>query len=109
MPAAELTRFLVEWYWPNIDDESVDECIARLVECARSLSLAGSAVQLLMTVAVPADEVVLAVFDSTSPRTVAEVYVLAGVRAQRLTSAVEARLWSAFGRETPDSTEAFRR
>jgi hypothetical protein len=98
-----LPHFLVEWYRPAIAEEPLDESVARLIGCAETISSAGSPVHLLATLAVPTDEIVLAVFDSASEQAVAEVCRQAGCPAQRLTAAVDAR-FCVDGRETPDST-----
>ncbi len=87
------SHFLVEWYRPAIADEPLDLSVQRLIACATSLSAAGSPVNLLATLSVPADEIVLAVFDSASEQSVAEVCRQAGCPAQRLTAAVDARFW----------------
>jgi len=86
-------RFLVEWYRPTIADEPLDLSVARLIRCAESVSATGPTVNLLATLAIPTDEIVLAVFDSASEQTVAEVCREAGCPAQRVTSPVEARFW----------------
>jgi hypothetical protein len=90
-----LEHFLVEWYRPSIAEEPLDESVTRLIRCAESSSAAGSPVYLLATLAVPSDEIVLAVFGSATERTVAEVCRQAGCPAQRLTAAVDARFWRA--------------
>lgn len=87
-------RFLVEWYRPAIADEPLELSVGRLIECAAGLSAAGSPVHLLATLAIPADEVVFAIFDSTEEHAVAEVCRQAGCPPQRVTAAVDARLWS---------------
>jgi hypothetical protein len=89
-----LPHFLVEWYRPAIAEEPLDLSVARLVQCAASISATGSPVNLLATLAVPSDEIVFAVFDSASEQSVAEVCRQAGCPAQRLTAAVDARFWS---------------
>jgi hypothetical protein len=88
-----LEHFLVEWYRPAIADEPLDLSVARLIQCAASISAAGSPVSLLATLAVPSDEIVLAVFDSASEQSVAEVCRQAGCPAQRVTADVDARFW----------------
>lgn len=90
-PAA---RFLVEWYRPTIADEPLELSVARLIECAATVSASGSPVHLLATLAIPDDEVVFAIFDSTVEHSVAEVCRQAGCPPQRVTAAVHARFWS---------------
>jgi len=86
-------RFLVEWYRPAIADEPLDLSVARLIRCAESISASGATVNLLATLAIPNDEIVLAIFDSASEQSVTEVCRQAGCPAQRVTSAVDARFW----------------
>jgi hypothetical protein len=84
-------RFLVEWYRPDVGGESFDKSLARLIECAETTAAAGAPVHILVTFAVPADEVAFAVFDAESPRAVAELCDRAGIPALRLTPAVGAQ------------------
>jgi hypothetical protein len=88
-----LLHFLVEWYRPAIADEPLDLSVSRLIQCAASSSAAGFPVNLLATLGIPSDEIVLAVFDSTSDHTVSEVCRRAGFPAQRITGTVDARFW----------------
>ena len=88
-------RFLVEWYRPDVGGAAFDRGIARLIECAASSAAAGEApVQVLVTFAVPCDEVAFAVFDASTAEAVAKVCDQAGIPAQRLTPAVDARFLS---------------
>jgi hypothetical protein len=88
-----LLHFLVEWYRPAIADEPLDLSVSRLIQCAASSSVAGFPVNLLATLAIPSDEIVLAVFESASEQLVAEACCRAGCPAQRVTGAVDARFW----------------
>jgi len=85
----------VEWYRPDVGGESFDRSLARLIECAETTAAAGIPVHVLVTFAVPADEVAFAVFDADSPRAVEELCNRAGIPALRLTPAVGAQFpWS---------------
>jgi len=79
--------YLVEWYDPFLTDERLELTAARLDECVASMTADGSPVQLLMTLAVPTDEVVFGVFTACSAQVVAEACNRAGRPAQRLTVA----------------------
>ena len=85
------TCYLVEWYRPSITGDLLDHTIDQLDECAASLSSKGSLVQLLMTLAVPSDDVVFGVFEADSTHSVASACDRAGIPAQRVT-AVDARV-----------------
>lgn len=104
-----ISHFLVEWYRSGVADEPLDVIVARLIECAESMSAAGSPVLLRATLAAPADEVVLAVFGSTDPQSVAEVCLRAGCPPQRVTAHVDARFWTAKHRGSPDSSDGISR
>jgi len=56
------------------------------------MSVQGSQVHLLMTLAVPTDEVVFGVFDATSEHSVQQVCAQAGVQPGRVTGAADARI-----------------
>jgi hypothetical protein len=88
-----LPHFLVEWYRPVIADEPLDLSVSRLIQCAASSSAAGHPVNLIATLAIPSDEIVLAVFDSASEQLVAEVCREAGYPAQRVSGKVDAQFW----------------
>jgi len=100
IPVPSPSCFLVEWYPPDLTEELLDHTAATLERCAASMSAEGSPVQLLMTLAVPTDEVVFGVFAACSARIVAEACQRAGIPAQRLSVARTARVGC---RETPDS------
>lgn len=84
----ELGRFLAEWYGPPLSACSVSETAGRLNDGAASISAPGSQVQLLMMLAVPAEDYVFGVFAAESAETVAQVCVDADVPAARISAAV---------------------
>jgi hypothetical protein len=98
--------YLAEWYRPDLSEEQLDHIAATLEECAASLSTQRSTVRLLMAVAVPTDEVIFGVFTATSAHIVAQTCRRAGIPAQRLTAAIDARISAPIDRETPDSSPA---
>jgi hypothetical protein len=79
--------YLVEWYEPELIDECLELTAAKLDECAASMSADGSPVELLMTLAVPTDEVVFGLFMAGSAQIVSQACLRAGVPAQRVTVA----------------------
>lgn len=85
-----LPCYLVEWYRPEFTDEELDEAAATLRECAAVMGADGSPVQLRMTLAVPSDEVIFAIFASSSAHLVAQTCNQAGMPAQRITAAIDA-------------------
>lgn len=87
IPVPRQPCYLVEWYDPDLTDEALELTAARLDECIAAMGAAGLPVQLLMTLAVPTDEVVFGVFAAGSAQVVAEACNRAGRPAQRLTLA----------------------
>ena len=85
------TRFLVEWYRPNLTRELIDGMVAELNEAIAGMSAAGASVWLVMTVAVPTDEVLYGVFAADSSDLVRTACERAGSVPERLSVDVDAR------------------
>jgi hypothetical protein len=83
-----LEQFLVEWYGPRATVESISDTAGRLNDGAASISADGARIQLLMAVAVPADDYVFGVFAAENAQTVAQACVAAGAPAGRISAAV---------------------
>jgi hypothetical protein len=90
--APRLPCFLVEWYRPQLNADMLDHAADRLDECATVMCGEGSPVHLLMTLGVPSEEVLFGVFAASAAQSVSEVCERAGIPAQRLTEAVDARI-----------------
>jgi hypothetical protein len=88
----DVAYYLAEWYLPELTDESVDDMVARLDAAAISVSSEGAPVRLLMTLAVPIDEVLYGVFGAQSPDIVSKTCLDAGVPHQRLSAGVGTRI-----------------
>ncbi len=88
----QLPCYLVEWYRPQLTAGMLDDAAVRLDECAMVMCREGSPVQLLMTLAVPTEEVLFGVFAAGSAHFVSETCRRAGIPAERLTEAVDARI-----------------
>jgi hypothetical protein len=85
------TRFLVEWYRPNLTRELIDGMVAGLNEAIANMSTDGSQVRLVMTVAVPTDEVLYGVFAADSPDLVRAACERAGSVPERMSVDIDAR------------------
>lgn len=85
------TRYLVEWYRPNLTRQLIDDMVAGLDEATASMCAEGSPVSLLITVAVPADEVLYGVFAAESPDVVRTACERAGSLAERMSADIDAR------------------
>jgi len=84
--------YLVEWYRPELTTGQLDRTAAKLEDSASAMCDEGASVRLLMTLAVPTDEVLYGVFAARSAKTVSETCRRAGIPAERLTKAVDARI-----------------
>ena len=88
----DLAYYLAEWYLPELTDKSVDDLVAKLDAAAISVSGDGAPVRLLVTLAVPTDEVLYGVFGAHSPDVVSKICVQAGVPHQRLSGGVGTKI-----------------
>jgi hypothetical protein len=87
-PAANLPRYLVEWYGPGLTDELLEQTAGRIDRFARDLSAEGSVVDLLLTLFVPDDEVAFGLFAADSPASVAQVCRRAQLPFHRIATAI---------------------
>ena len=93
MEAAEKpAHYLAEWYLPELTEQSVDDFVARLDAAAATVTDEGTPVRLLVTLAVPTDEVIYGVFGARSPDIVSRTCVQAGAPHQRLSGHVGTRI-----------------
>ncbi len=87
-----VAHYLAEWYLPELTEQSVDDIVAKLDVAATIISDEGTPVRLLVTLAVPTDEVLYGVFGANSPDIVSKTCLQAGVPHQRLTADVDTRI-----------------
>lgn len=84
-------RHLVEWYRADLTGATVAEMVAALeVACAESGP--EGPVRLVVTMAVPSDEVLYVVFAASSSDAVVGMCTQAGLPPQRVTADVDARV-----------------
>ena len=88
----DLAYYLAEWYLPELTDKSVDDVVAKLDAAAMSVSGEGAPIRLLVTLAVPGDEVLYGVFGANSPDIVSRTCLKAGVPHQRLSGDVGTKI-----------------
>ena len=84
-------RYLVEWYRPNLTRQLIDQMVADLEEATTILRGEGSQVLLIMTVAVPTDEVLYGVFEADSRELVWTACERAGSIPERMSVDIDAR------------------
>jgi hypothetical protein len=87
-----VAHYLAEWYLPELTEQSVDDIVAKLDIAATTASDEGTPVRLLVTLAVPTDEVLYGVFHAYSPEIVTRTCQRAGFPHQRLSGDVGARI-----------------
>jgi hypothetical protein len=88
----DVAHYLAEWYLPELTEQSVDDLVAKLDLAATDASDEGTPIHLLVTLAVPTDEVLYGVFGAQSPDIVTATCQRAGVPYQRLSGDVGARI-----------------
>lgn len=102
---AQSSGCLAEWYLPDLTEELIDAFVARIESVAGRMRAEGTDIHLLLTVAVPSDEVLYGVFDGCEPGLVERMCEQAGLAPQRLSSKVGTRILHSceHRRENPDS------
>jgi hypothetical protein len=98
----DVAYYLAEWYLPELTDKSVDDMVARLEAAATTVSSEGAQIRLLVTLAVPTDEVLYGVFGAHSPDIVSRTCLQAGVPHHRLSGDVGTRIRHLPVSEVPD-------
>jgi hypothetical protein len=83
-----LPCYIIEWYRPELTDNALDVAVAKLDAAASALSAQDCPVHILMTLAVPADEVIYGIFAADSSASVIRACQSAGIPVGRVTSGV---------------------
>jgi hypothetical protein len=82
------TTYLVERYWPGIDEETLRDLLPRLQDAATAMRAEGVEVQSVGTILMPADQVVFSLFIATSEVAVRRVNELAALPFDRIADAI---------------------
>src|ERR1700740_2208886 len=85
--APQVACYLAEWYRPEVTQQPLDDTVDKLDAIAATMSVEGSVVKLLVTLAVPTDEVIYGVFAACSPDIVVQACRRGGIPLGRLCSA----------------------
>jgi hypothetical protein len=88
----ERAHYLAEWYLPELTEQSVEDLVGRLDAAAAAVTDEGTPVRLLVTLAVPTDEVLYGVFGADSSDIVSRTCHQAGAPHQRLSADVGTRI-----------------
>jgi Protein of unknown function (DUF4242) len=78
------TAFLVERYWPGVDEEVLGSALPRLELSARAMTAEGHEVHHVGSFLMPADQVVISVISADSEAVVREVNQRAGMPVDRI-------------------------
>lgn len=102
---AQPSGCLAEWYLPDLNEGLIDAFVARIESVAAQMRAEGTEIHLVLTLAVPSDEVLYGVFDGCEPALVSRTCEQAGLAPQRLSSKVGTRILHSYEqrRENPDS------
>ena len=97
-----LTRYLAEWYRPEVTGAPIADLVDTLEEAAARCREEGATVHLIAAMAVPSDEVFYGLYAAQSADDVTAACHRAGIPAERLTGGVAAhisRIFEALGAE----------
>ncbi len=89
-PSPSQPRYLVEWYQPALSKELLERTVHQIDRSAAELSQEGTAVDLLLTLFVPADEVAFCLFAAGSPAAVEQACRRAELPFDRITKTITA-------------------
>lgn len=80
--------FLVERYWPGIDEPGARAVVASLEATARAMSAEGSVVEHVASILMPADQVVFSLITATDEAAVRALNARADVPLDRIAAAI---------------------
>jgi hypothetical protein len=81
-------RYLVEWYQPALSGELLDRAVDQIGRSTAEISAQGTAVELLLTLFMPDDEVAFGLFAAGSPGAVEQACRRADLPPARITKAI---------------------
>jgi hypothetical protein len=88
------SRYLAEWYTTPLNDLGINELARRVEESLATMPAPPGRPTLLYALEVPGDAYAFAVFAAGSVDLVSQACLMAGLPADRVTTAVEAQLGS---------------
>jgi hypothetical protein len=89
-PAGTLGRtYLVERYWPGIDEPRLRAVLPNLERAARDMREEGQSVEHVGSILMPADQVVFTLIDAPSEAVAREVNERADLRIDRIAVAIQ--------------------
>ena len=88
LPAPGQPMFLVERYWPGVDESTARARLADLEQAARGMTAEGTEVQHLGSILMPADQVVFSLIAAADEAAARQVNERANVPVDRIATAV---------------------
>ena len=76
--------YLVEHYWPGVDAAQIAQAEEEVCRAIRDLVREGTSIRMLCSTFIPAEEVVLTLFEATREADVLQVHQQSGVLFDRL-------------------------
>ena len=86
--------FLVERYWPGVDEAIARSVVSNLERAARAMTSEGTPVAHVGSILMPADQVVFSLIEATDERVARQVNERADVPLDRIAVAITLRLQS---------------
>jgi hypothetical protein len=91
---ARTQTFLVERYWPGVDEAIARTVVSNLERAARAMTAEGTPVEHVGSILMPADEVVFSLIEAVDERAARQVNERADVPLDRIATAITLRLQS---------------
>jgi hypothetical protein len=88
-PAAGTRTFLVERYWPGVDEPLLRAVLPELERIAATMRAEGQPVDHMSSIFMPTDQVVFTLISAPSERVVRELNDRAGLPMDRITAAIQ--------------------
>ena len=83
--------FLVERYWPGIDEPMARTVLSNLERAARAMTREGTPVEHVVSILMPADQVVFSLIEATDEAAVRSVNERADIPLDRIAAAIALR------------------
>ncbi len=83
--------FLVERYWPGIDEPMARTVLSNLERAARAMTREGTPVEHVVSILMPADQVVFSLFEAADEAAVRSVNERADIPMDRIAAAIALR------------------
>jgi Protein of unknown function (DUF4242) len=91
---ARTQTFLVERYWPGVDEAIARAVVSNLERAARAMTAEGTPVEHVGSILMPADEVVFSLIEAVDERAARQVNERADVPLDRIAAAITLHLQS---------------